>query len=170
MPRTLSLLVCLGAAGCAADPPPPFAVDECEPRPFRAGGRTEVGLGTEFAPITDGQDVVLVEGYRHLWTLTVNAQVSDMDVGSDDSGGIVNFTAYEGDQQVSLDVGCRVRDFETAGHNMWQLASDYILSMHPDYEAILDGAVLTLRVDVLDRHGRRAASERTVVTHLPPPE
>jgi hypothetical protein len=169
MPRTLSLLVCLGAAGCLDEPPPPLAIDECEPRPLVPGGRTEVGLGTDFAPITDGQDVTLVEGYRRLWTLAVNAQVSDMDVGSADSGGAVTFIAYQGERQVSLDVGCRVREFETAGPNKWQLASDYILSMHPDYDEILDGATLTLRVDVLDRQGRRAASERTVVTHLPPP-
>jgi hypothetical protein len=150
-----------------ADDPAPFAVDECEPRPVKPGGRTEVGLGTEFAPITDGQDVTLVEGFRRLWTLTVNARVSEMDVGSNDNEGIVNFTAWQGEQQVSLDVGCRVREFESAGRGAFQLSSDYILSMHPDYDDILDGAQLTLRVDVRDRHGRQAASERTVVAHLP---
>jgi hypothetical protein len=169
MVQTLRILVCLGAIGCVADEPAPFAVDECDPRPVKPGGRTEVGLGTEFAPITDGQDVTLVEGFRRLWTLTVNARVTDMDVGSDDREGIVTFAAFAGDQQVSLDVGCRVREFEATGRGAFQLSSDYILSMHPDFTPILDGAMLTLRVDVHDRHGRRAASERTVITHLPMP-
>jgi hypothetical protein len=169
MVQTLRLLVCLGAIGCAADEPPPFEVDECEPRPLAPGGRTEVGLGSDFAPIVDGQDVTLVEGYRRLWTLTVNARVADMDVGSDDREGIVYFAAYQGEREVSLNVGCRVREFEDAGRGQFQLSSDYILSMHPDYTPILEGAILTLRVDVHDRHGRQATSERTVITHLPPP-
>jgi hypothetical protein len=169
MVQTLRLLVCLGAIGCVADEPPPFEVDECVPRPLLPGGRTEVGLGSDFAPILDGQDVTLVEGFRRLWTLTVNARVSEMDVGSDDHVGIVYFAAYDGEREVSLDVGCRVREFEDAGHGEYQLSSDYILSMHPDYTSILEGATLTLRVAVHDRHGRMATSERTVITHLPPP-
>jgi hypothetical protein len=168
MVQTLRWLVCLAAVGCTDDPAP-FAVDECEPRPIMPGGRTEVGLGTEFAPIVNGQDVTLVEGFRRLWTLTVNARVSEMDVGADDHGGVVYFEAWQGERRVSLDVGCRVREFESAGKGAFQLSSDYILSMHPDYTEILDGALLTLRVEVQDRHGRRATSERTVITHLPPP-
>lgn len=169
MRRTLTMLVWLAAAGCVDEGPPPLGVDECEPRPFTPGGRTEVGLGSEFAPIIDGQDVTLHEGYRRFLMLTVNARVTDMDVGDGDREGVVNFAAFQGEQQVSLEVGCRVREFEADGRGRMQLASNYNLTMHPDFTPILEGATLTLRLDVLDRHGRHATSERTVVSHLPPP-
>jgi len=162
------VLVCL-VASCSSEPSSP-PVDPCQVEPMFVGGTAEVGLGSEFSPIMDGQDVQLIFGYRNLYTVVVNARVQDMDIGADDRPGVVFLTAFdEGGQVISLDLSCRVREFvETAtADGTQQLDSPYNLPLHPSFTPSLEGARIKIRLDVRDQDGIQAIDERTVVAHLP---
>jgi hypothetical protein len=157
-------------AGCATDTDDPLPIDDvCAAQTMFAAGTSEMGLGASFSPIVDGQEATVTPGASHLWTFTVNTRVSGMDIGSGpEHAAAVFFTARDqAGEIISLDVGCRAREFVTAGDNRWQLAESYQLALWPQFTPVLDGSMVTLQVEVLDRSGRRAGGEHRVVARLP---
>jgi hypothetical protein len=143
--------------------------DECAEKPVIPGGTVELGLGTDFAVVKDGQDVTLQFGTQTLMMFVLNARVHDMNIVPGESEGVVTFTAVGPDgATVSLDTSCRVRDFVAAPTSGAQLDSPYLLPLTPASADGLEGARVTLRLEVRDMDGRRATDERTVVAHLPP--
>jgi hypothetical protein len=143
-------------------------VDPCAVKPVVAGGSAELGLGSDFAPVVAGQDVELQLGTQGLWMFVVNARARDMDVGSGDREGVIDVAALDqSGEQISLELGCRVREFaETAGGDL-QLTSPYFLPLLPTAAPGSEGAKVTIRLDIRDGEGRRATDERSVVAHLP---
>jgi hypothetical protein len=160
------LFLCL-VASCASDADPPV-VDPCADKPVVAGGSAEIGLGTTFAPVVAGQDVELQLGTQGLWMFVVNARARDMDVGSGGREGVIEVAALDQNgQQISLGLGCRVREFaEMDGGNL-QLTSPFFLPLLPTVSLGPEGAMVTIRLDVRDGEGRRATDERSIVAHLP---
>jgi len=162
------VLLCL-IAGCADDanhPAPP--VDPCAVEPSLAGGAAEVGLGSDFTPLVEGQDVHVELGIQGLYMFVVNVRVQDMDVSSDGRPGVIYLGAFDqSGQAISLETGCRVREFGDTGGGHQQLSSPYFLPLIPDFTSVLEGAMVTIRLDVRDLDGHQAKDERTVVTHLP---
>lgn len=157
--RLLLLLV----AGCTQNPP----VDPCAAKPVIAGGSAELGLGTSFAPIVDGQTVDLERGLQGLWMFMINARARDMDVGSGDREAAIDVAALDqSGTTISLETGCRVREFTPASNGALQLYSPYALPLDPSI-AQLDGAKITIRIELRDHDGRRAIDERTIVAHQP---
>ena len=159
-------LVCLVAA-CSSDMEPPVA-DPCAVKPVVAGGTAELGLGSAFMPVSDGQDVEVQLGIQGLWMFVVNARARDMDVGSGDREGVVDLTALDQNgAQVSLAVGCRVREFAQTNDGHLELTSAFLLPLLPSVTPVLDGAAITIHLEIRDDEGHRATDERSVVAHLP---
>jgi hypothetical protein len=92
-----------------------------------------------------------------------------MDVGVGDRAGGVRFAAVDqSGQAMSLEVGCRVREFMPSPDGSWQLPSPFLLALLPEVTGRLDGATVTLQVEVRDAAGRRVTDERTIVARMPP--
>lgn len=165
------VVCCLAACGSSMDPP--IIEDPCALRPVVDGGSVELGLGSEFTPVVDGQDVSLQLGTQGLWMFVVNARAHDMDVGSGDQEGVVVFSVFDPNgAPVSIDFSCRVREFVPRdpgclAPGCLELASPYFLPLRPELTGQLDGARLTIQVEVRDSEGHRATDRRTVVAHLP---
>lgn len=171
-----SFLLCCVAAGacagaCASKMDPPANDDPCAPRPVAPGGSAEIGLGSDFTPITDGQDATAVQGAQGLLMFVSSARTLDMNVGSGDLEGVVVFTAFdENDQQVSIDFRCRLREFlphpGATGPDYRYMTEQFNLALDPSFDSRLEGATVTLQLDVQDVDGRKATSRRTVIAHL----
>ncbi len=128
----------------------------------------ELGLGMDFVPVVDGQDAQVQLGIQGLYMFVVSARVHDMDVGAEDLRGTIHFQALDQTAQaISLETGCRVRDFVDAGDGTSVLQSSFFLPLLPAATPTLDGAMLTIRVEVGDHEGRHAIDERTVIARMP---
>jgi hypothetical protein len=137
-------------------------------QPVVEGGAAEVGLGDQFAPITNGQEVTVELGIQGLWMFVVNGRVRDMDVGSEDLRGVITFAALDANaQEISLEVGCRIRTFVEMPDGSRQLDTAFQLALLPQATPLLDGGMITLRLEVRDHEGRQAIDERTVVARMP---
>jgi hypothetical protein len=146
----------------------PAPVDECAVKPVIDGGVAELGLGPDFAMVMDGQDVPLQWGTQTLLMFVVNARAHDMNIVPGESQGVVNLTALGPDgTQVSLETGCRVRDFMALPSGDVQLTSPYQLPLSPALTPGLDGAKITIRLEIRDQDGRQAVDEVSVVAHIP---
>ena len=171
MQRGRLLFVCLVAAcssgtSASVDAAPP--VDECEAKPVIAGGAAELGLGPDFTMVTEGQDLALQWGTQTLLMFVVNARAHEMNIVPGQSQGVVNVTALGPDgAQVSLETGCRVRDFMSLPSGDVQLASPFQLPMQPARTPQIDGAKIKIRLEIRDQDGRQAINEVSVVAHLP---
>ena len=160
------LLLCV-AASCSSEMASP-PDDPCALKPVVAGGSAELGLGSSFAPVVAGQDVELQLGTQGLWMFIVNARARDMNIGSGDQEGVINVAALnESGQQVSLEIGCRVREFAATSGGDLQLTSPYLLPLLPTSTPGPAGLKVTIRLDIRDGEGRRAIDERAVVAHVP---
>ena len=150
--------------------------DPCAPKPVVPGGSAEVGLGSDFTPIMDGEDTDVVLGGQGLWMFVANARTCDLNVGDGDHEGVVVFSVLdETGQAVSIDEVCRVRAFAEragggcpGGANYRYLSSIYQTPLLPDFSPRLEGARVTIQLEVRDLDGRRATSAHTVVAHFPP--
>lgn len=160
------LLLCFAASCSTETGGPPD--DPCALKPVVAGGSAELGLGSSFAPVVAGQDVELQLGTQGLWMFIINARARDMDIGSGGREGVIDVAALdENGQQISLAIGCRVREFaETSGGDL-QLTSPYFLPLLPTTTPGAAGLKVTIRLDLRDGEGRRATDERAVVAHVP---
>ncbi|MCX5746891.1 MAG: hypothetical protein NT062_30845 [Proteobacteria bacterium] len=162
MAGVFGLWACANAPAAPMDAVPPL--DPCIPEPVIPGGRSELGVGAVFTSIVDDQDVTLQLGIRELWQIVVNARVHDMKV--DEQAGVVNFAAFDqAGAKISLEIGCRLRAFVDLGSGH-QLDSPYAISLSPR-ETPMEGARLTLQLEVRDHEGRRATDERRVPIHFP---
>src|SRR4029078_10643493 len=72
------LLVCVLSA-CSSNPGDSMR-DACMDLPIVASGSVELGLGTTFAPVANGQNVDLQLGAQGLWMFVVSARTCDMNV------------------------------------------------------------------------------------------
>jgi hypothetical protein len=155
------------ATACSSDPSAP--VDPCADLPVVAGGSVELGLGTTFMSIADHQDVDLQLGSQGLLMFVVNGRVRGMVLGAGDlQGGIDAAALDQSHAVVSVATGCRSREFvDTAGGTL-DLTVPYLLPMPPSLTATLEGAPITIRIEIRDTAGHRATDERTIIAHLPP--
>lgn len=160
------LFVCAITAACTSDESP-VSNNPCDDHPVIAGGSVELGVGDTFTPITDGQDVDLVFGAQGLWMFVVNARVQGMDATAGDMGLFVDAVDVHGNRASLLDRGCRARMFEDNGSGMLQLTTGSLMPLDPNAVPTLEGATLTIRIEVRDVDGRRAIDERTVVARVP---
>lgn len=162
----------LGLGACASDP---VDEDPCVPRPQVPGGSVEIGrgAGTAFTPIVEGQDLSLILGAQGLMMFELSARTHDLAVGAAPQTGVVVFAVYDAREQVvSLDLACRVREFEAAGSAVADssarvLSHVYGTPLFPEVSGQINGARLTLEVEVRDTQGHRAIDRRTVIAHLP---
>ena len=142
--------------------------DPCVAQPVVAGGVAQVGRGSTFLPVSDGEEFAVELGLQGLYMFVVNARVRDMAVGTENVGGAVWFQARDQAGTIlSLDVGCRAREFDLTSDGSFDLASPYFLALFPEFTGVLDGAAVTIRVEVRDRDGLQATDERTVIARLP---
>jgi hypothetical protein len=174
----LCLALCL-VAGCPSNTTPDDGDDDpCAHKPVVPGGSVELGrgVGAAFMPLVDGQDLTLEIGTQTFLMFVLTARVHDMEVGSGGEQGIVDFAAFDQTgAQVSTDFGCRLKEFvpSTAAGSVdgaaMVFASPFGLALPPDYASHtqLEGARMTLQVEVRDRAGRQAIDRRTVVAHRP---
>ncbi|MBC7975731.1 MAG: hypothetical protein H7138_12200 [Myxococcales bacterium] len=156
-------LITAGAvsAGCATNEP----TEPCDDRPVVPGGSAELGLGFEFTPVADQEQVELQLGTQGLWMFIVNARAYDMELGT---GEGVEIDAVDASGTViSLEAACRTREFDDQGNGTLQLSSAFLLPLLPDATPTLDGSTITIRLEIRDTKGRRATDERTIVAKLP---
>lgn len=155
-------------AACAADPGPAEVLDLCSTTVAPvAGGSAQIGLGSQFSPMVDGEDVNVVHGPQTVWMFVVNVRVEGLDVGAD-TPAAVDFTAVDrAGVQVSLAKGCRNLDFLAGNDGTVQLAAPYALVFDKAFWPVLDGDVLTVRADVRDRDGHHVTDQHTVIARMP---
>ena len=157
------LLVCFFAS-CSSENGAPM--DPCAMKPVIAGGSAELGLGSSFMPVVAGQNVDLQLGAQGLWMFIVNGRARDMAVGSGDREGVVDVAVFDKTgQTISLDLGCRRREFAETADGYLEFASPFLLPLNPS--AMVDGATVTIHLQVRDTEGRQAIDERAVVAHVP---
>ncbi len=156
-------------AACASSPSTPDPTDLCSSNlPRVAGGTAELGFGSQFSPMLDGQDVSLQLGIQGFWMFVVNARVTDMNVGTDADAAAVQFQILDASGNVvSLQTGCRDLDFLPAEGGALQLAAGYALPFDQTFGPKIEGAHVTIEVDVRDRDGREATDRRTIISHMP---
>lgn len=129
-------------------------------------GSVFVGLGNSFAPIVEGEQVTVQLGAQGLWMFVGAARVRDMEVGSDEQRAAVQFDAIANGRTVSLDVGCRAREFAVVGSDL-EMVTPFFVALNPDFTPELDGANVTLVVNVRDYAGRSATDQRSIIARLP---
>jgi hypothetical protein len=161
-----ALLVTCFAAACAEQPPPdeePCAITGTVP-----GGTAEVGLGDNCARIAEGQDVTLTCGTQGLFMFIVNVRVHDMDVNEGAHLGGVGFvaTGQDGTKLSLAASGCRSREFMATDDGLIMTGS-YGLATDLNLLSQIDGARVTITVDVRDHLGHHAVDSRIVTAHLP---
>ena len=128
----------------------------------------ELGLGSQFSPMLDGQDVPVQLGIQGFWMFVVNARVTDMNVGTDADAAAVQFQILDASGNVvSLQTGCRDEDFLPAQGGALQLAAGYTLPFDQTFVPQIEGAHVTIEVDVRDRDGREAIDRRNIISHMP---
>jgi hypothetical protein len=153
-------------AGCSTDPA--ASVDPCEvPGPVLASGAAEIGLGRAFTPIVDGEDVIALRGIQGSWMVVLNVRVSDLDVGTDLAGAVLFTAVDENGATVSLATGCRALDFQPTDTGDSVLAYPYALLFAPSFWPRIEGAQLTLVVDVRDHNDRRVSDHRSITMRMP---
>ena len=136
--------------------------------PIVANGSVELGLGTSFTPVATGQNVELQLGAQGLWMFVVSARTCDMNVGAGDREGAIEATALDRNgQQVSLGLGCRLREFAATGDCCLQPTSPYLVPLGASVSISAGGTPMTIHLEVRDVDGHRATDERSVVAHLP---
>ena len=131
-----------------------------------AGGTAEVGLGSAFTPVTDGQRVDLQLGVQGLWMFVVNVRTQDLDIAPGQLGGITVGAVDQTGATLSALTACHTREFVVASDGRLELSSPYFLPMLPTVD-LLDGVVLRLDVEVRDLSGHRASDHRMIVAHDP---
>ena len=141
----------------------PCAITETVP-----GGTAEVGLGENCARITEGQDLTMTCGPQGLFMFVVNVRVHDMDVNATDHLGGVGFVATGQDgTKLSLAVnGCRSRMFVPSDDGMIMIGS-YGVATDLNLLNQIDGARVTIAVDIRDHVGHHAVDSRIVTAHVP---
>jgi hypothetical protein len=135
---------------------------------FVADGSAELGTGTEFTPVMDGQRADVVLGTQGLRMFVLNVRVRDLDVGPGQDGGITASARDQDGVTASMDYGCRTRSFEQHADGWLYATSAYFLPLTLDALAWIDGATVALQVHVRDGLGHEATDTRTVVAHLVP--
>ena len=156
------------APACTDEPTFKYA-DPCAIRPQISGGIAEMGFGTLdditlFTPAIDGADFTVQPGVQYLMIGVLNVRTRDMTLGTGDRGGQVEFAGYDSSgQMVSLDDGCRVRDFAATDDGYVQLTSPFALPFTGAAASALNNYTITVHVDVRDPEGRWAWDERTFV-------
>jgi hypothetical protein len=157
-------LLVLSIAACTDEALP---VDPCTAKSTAGGGEVEL-LGRDLVPLVEGQDLTAHLTSEYLWTLVMTARTRDLAVGRDDMQGILHFAVTDQNGEVvSLNTGCRVRSFVPSEQGYRRLADPFALPFHPSFNSNIDGAVLTIHLDVLASDGRQASVETSVVSHFP---
>lgn len=140
--------------------------DPCALKPVIAGGSVELGLGNIFMPVVAGQNVELQLGAQGLWMFILNGRARDMDVGSGDREGVIDAAVFDQNgETISLALGCRRREFAETADGYLEFTSPFQLPLNPN--VMVDGATVTIHLQVRDTEGRQATDERAVVAHVP---
>lgn len=135
----------------------------------RGTGTIDLGLGDPFMALTDGQEANYELGLQGLYMFVINARVHGLDLGIEDERGAVRFASFApSGEQMSLEFGCRARDFNPDDGNGQQLATTFFLPFDPTFTPTLDGTTVTIRAEVIDHTGATATTERTVVARPMP--
>jgi hypothetical protein len=155
-------------AACASSPSGPQDLCNTHLAPV-AGGAVELGLGSQFSPMVDGEDVSVQHGLQGLWMFVVNARVTGMNVGLDADQGAALFQILDASGNVvSLQTGCRNLDFMPVDGATDQLVAPFALPLIDTFTPTqIEGAHLTIAVDMRDRDGHEATDQRTIVAHMP---
>ncbi|HEX2690573.1 MAG TPA: hypothetical protein VHN14_28350 [Kofleriaceae bacterium] len=140
--------------------------DPCAVKPVLAGGTAELGVGQSFMPVVTGQDVYLQLGAQGLWMFVLTGRVRDMNVGSGDHEGIIDAAVFDKNgQEISLGLGCRLREFAETDDGSLQFTSPFLTPLIPSI--MVDGTTVMLRLQVRDTEGRQATDERAIVARVP---
>lgn len=161
MRSALLALAVVACGGTSSTPPDPCAVTD-----DAGSGDVELGLGSAFATITDGETVQLQLGGQGLWMFVIDVRTLGLAVGSD-SPGALSAVIEESGTIVSLFPGCHPESFVPLIGGGEQLANAYLLPFDPTLEASPDGKQFTLHVSVGDLDGRTGSDEHTVIAHVP---
>lgn len=143
--------------------------DQCPVKPLAAEGTVELGVGFTFTPVVDGQTVDAVVGVQGLTMVVLNARAQDMDLGIGSNAGYTSAFVLENGQAVAVTESCQVTDYEPAsdGSDGVQLVTPLRMPLLPAYLATLDGATVTLSLEIVDQDGRHASDMHTVTLQLP---
>lgn len=132
----------------------------------------ELGTGIiEFEPITDGQDLEIVQGPQGGYHFIVAVRASGVIAGNpDDLGDPDNprvwFRAYRVSDDARIDINnadfTQGLEYVPGSNGVFEMISRLvILDIADDSE--LDGVSVRLTVDITDIDGRTASDERTIV-------
>jgi hypothetical protein len=159
--RPAAALLALALAGCGGRDAP--------------DGPPEAALGTGsdmFVPLSDGDDVTIVQGPQGGFHVFASVRVRGLDPGNpEDLGDPDNpttvFQAFNGDLRVDLDASIYTQGLDpTTEDGLYEMVGRLlILDIQSAVE--LDGATLRLTVSVTDTAARTATDQRTVVARAP---
>jgi hypothetical protein len=131
-------------------------------------GSVELGHGkADYVAIAEGETFELELGLQGLWMFIVSTRATGMDIGDGDTAAVwFNAIGPEG-QLISLDTGCREREFAVTPEGALQLTDPYLVAILPEHTGLLSGGNITLEVIVRDVEGHEATSVSHVVAKLP---
>jgi hypothetical protein len=163
----LGVVTIVFVAACAAEQPKP--TDPCVDKPVVAGGSVEFGRADgAFKPIIDGEHLTLQPAIQHLYMFVVSARTHDLDVGTGDLQGLVEFAARDPKGEIiSLQTGCRVLDFMPVAGGYLEFANPFGVPFAPAVAKQIDGTTITIEVVIRDHEGRRATTAHSIVAHMP---
>jgi hypothetical protein len=142
--------------------------DVCTVAQRSSSGSVEIGHGkTDYVAVVEGETFELELGLQGLWMFVVSARATGMDIGDGGTAAIWYNAIGPAGEAMSLDTGCREREFAVTAAGALELTDPYLVAILPDYSALLSGGNITLEVIVRDAAGQEATSRSHVVAKLP---
>jgi hypothetical protein len=162
----IAVLGCLGVVACSGS----AATDEdvCTVAQSSAMGSVEIGHGkSDYVAVAEGETFELELGLQGLWMFIVSARTTGMDIGDGDTAAIWYTALGPSGEPISLETGCREREFAVSADGSLELTDPNFVAVLPDYTGLLSGGMISLEVVVRDAAGHEATSVTHVVAKLP---
>jgi hypothetical protein len=162
----IALLGCLGVVACGGSASTDD--DVCTVGQRDTMGFVEIGHGkSDYVAVTEGETFELELGLQGLWMFIVSARTSGMDIGDGDTGAIWYTARGPSGEAISLETGCREREFAVSEDGSLEMTDPYFVAILPEHTGLLSGGNITLEVIVRDAAGHEATNVSHVVAKLP---
>jgi hypothetical protein len=162
----IALLACLGVVACSGSGPTDD--DVCKVAQRGAAGSVEIGHGSsDYVPVIEGETFQLELGLQGLWMFILSARANGMDISDGETAAIWFNAIGPGGEIISLDSGCREREFAVTTDGALELTDPYFVAVLPEHTGLLSGDTISLEVIVRDAGGHEATSITSVVAQLP---
>jgi hypothetical protein len=162
----IAAIGCLGVVACSGS----GTVDDdvCTVAQSSTAGSVEIGHGkTGYVALVEGETFELELGLQGLWMFIVKARASGMDIGDGETAAVWYTAVGPAGEVISLDSGCREREFELAEDGTLEMSEPYFVAVRPEFTGLLTGGNISLEVIVRDAGGHEATNTTHVVAKLP---